>query len=654
MKQSKRGFTIVELVIVIAVIAVLAAVLIPTFSSLIKKANLSADMQAVREMNIALAAYENLHNKPEDVETVMQVLADAGFHTDNWKTLTAGYEVYWYKNDNRMVLYSAKESKLIYPTEYDPDMFLNQRNDFWMYNQNTQAAETADTTIHFDSSKGGQTKTDMTSSASTESEKAAINSIDSAVTTNAAIRSALGLSDNQQVYFNGSQELVNEVGAGSYATMYITQMSNSSEAALTSSGDVKANMVYISVNTSPGASSAEITAAKKAASEYVYTAFVQINSGKFEEDVSIIMPAGTEIDASAHEWKPVKHFSGYFGTPDASNPIIINGAKLSSATGYLDTVYFDGDDGKYFVTGFFGCVYGNATIENVILRNLNMDQPGSNYDMSLTHAQHSRNSVGIIGGVIDDPREGTTGKSVTNVTLRNITVENNVTIKGAATAAGLVGYVGASGNTDMVNKEKVARALYNGTLTIENCHVSATVIGGPESGSYGPCGGIVGFSCRAQERGAGSNSKTGESWKAGPDSDANTTETFNIIIKDCVFDGKVTGYQGVGAAIGDSRVGSYYFYGTNDFTGAQLTSVDPLGSNKCGVVGEVSSIYIYFNATGATVTKPADMPWFGNKSGASWVDASGNPVDQPVPAAKRYDTVVDKDGNPIGANNGIA
>ena len=36
MRNSRKGFTIVELVIVIAVIAILAAVLIPTFSSLIK------------------------------------------------------------------------------------------------------------------------------------------------------------------------------------------------------------------------------------------------------------------------------------------------------------------------------------------------------------------------------------------------------------------------------------------------------------------------------------------------------------------------------------------------------------------------------------------------------------------------------------------
>ena len=47
-KSNKKGFTIVELVIVIAVIAILAAVLIPTFSNVIKKANESAALQAGR------------------------------------------------------------------------------------------------------------------------------------------------------------------------------------------------------------------------------------------------------------------------------------------------------------------------------------------------------------------------------------------------------------------------------------------------------------------------------------------------------------------------------------------------------------------------------------------------------------------------------
>ena len=44
-KNNKKGFTIVELVIVIAVIAILSAVLIPTFGGIIDSANESAALQ---------------------------------------------------------------------------------------------------------------------------------------------------------------------------------------------------------------------------------------------------------------------------------------------------------------------------------------------------------------------------------------------------------------------------------------------------------------------------------------------------------------------------------------------------------------------------------------------------------------------------------
>lgn len=56
MNKNRKGFTVVELVIVIAIIAILAAVLIPTFASLIAKANVSVDTQLVRNLNNALTA----------------------------------------------------------------------------------------------------------------------------------------------------------------------------------------------------------------------------------------------------------------------------------------------------------------------------------------------------------------------------------------------------------------------------------------------------------------------------------------------------------------------------------------------------------------------------------------------------------------------
>ena len=48
MRNNKKGFTIVELVIVIAVIGILAAVLIPTFSSVTENARASARLQETR------------------------------------------------------------------------------------------------------------------------------------------------------------------------------------------------------------------------------------------------------------------------------------------------------------------------------------------------------------------------------------------------------------------------------------------------------------------------------------------------------------------------------------------------------------------------------------------------------------------------------
>lgn len=58
MKNTKKGFTLVELVIVIAVIAILAGVLIPTFSNVVANASRSADLQEItQKVEAAYLAY---------------------------------------------------------------------------------------------------------------------------------------------------------------------------------------------------------------------------------------------------------------------------------------------------------------------------------------------------------------------------------------------------------------------------------------------------------------------------------------------------------------------------------------------------------------------------------------------------------------------
>ena len=54
MKMNKKGFTIVELVIVIAVIAILAGVMIPTFGGVIESAKESAAAQEAANVHKAV------------------------------------------------------------------------------------------------------------------------------------------------------------------------------------------------------------------------------------------------------------------------------------------------------------------------------------------------------------------------------------------------------------------------------------------------------------------------------------------------------------------------------------------------------------------------------------------------------------------------
>ena len=91
--NRKRGFTIIELVVVIAVIAILAGVLIPTFSGIIKKSKESSDESAVRNMNTVLAADGAV--EPTNIFDLFDVLAENGIVADNYKPLYTNRYFFW-------------------------------------------------------------------------------------------------------------------------------------------------------------------------------------------------------------------------------------------------------------------------------------------------------------------------------------------------------------------------------------------------------------------------------------------------------------------------------------------------------------------------------------------------------------------------------
>ena len=81
-KNNKKGFTIVELVIVIAVIGILSAILIPTFTNLTSQAQSAA---AKDEVNQAYNAYV-IHETQEASETIYTIGQVAIKRNNNWFT----------------------------------------------------------------------------------------------------------------------------------------------------------------------------------------------------------------------------------------------------------------------------------------------------------------------------------------------------------------------------------------------------------------------------------------------------------------------------------------------------------------------------------------------------------------------------------------
>lgn len=119
-KTNKKGFTIVELVIVVAVIAILAAILIPTFAGIIKSANESVDMQIVAQMNKVLAADEIVNGKPATVVPAKEILIANG--CDDFTPADANNVYYWVATENKVILWTKnvdnpETGKVTYPDD---------------------------------------------------------------------------------------------------------------------------------------------------------------------------------------------------------------------------------------------------------------------------------------------------------------------------------------------------------------------------------------------------------------------------------------------------------------------------------------------------------------------------------------------------------
>ena len=124
MKQTKKGFTLVELLVVIAILAILATVSVVGYTSFITKAQISADEQAVVQMNVVLqsvqAGGEEIlvdDNQGQTCINIFNNLIENGY-SDEFHTYYAKHSIGYVVDHGIIYLVLVEDNAVTFPEKY--------------------------------------------------------------------------------------------------------------------------------------------------------------------------------------------------------------------------------------------------------------------------------------------------------------------------------------------------------------------------------------------------------------------------------------------------------------------------------------------------------------------------------------------------------
>ena len=117
--KSRKGFTLIELVVVIAVLGILTLVMIPIIANAINNARIENDKVLVDNMNNILEADEPYNGKPGSGDEVLWIFTGNGLDIDD--TNYSKHAFYWVIDDNKVIIYDTEKESIIYPAEFRED-----------------------------------------------------------------------------------------------------------------------------------------------------------------------------------------------------------------------------------------------------------------------------------------------------------------------------------------------------------------------------------------------------------------------------------------------------------------------------------------------------------------------------------------------------
>ena len=510
MKKLKKAFTIVELVIVIAVIAILAAVLIPTFTSIIRKANEASDTALAKNMNTVLSTAEAGGDAPADMEEVTYLMEQNGFKLENLNPTADGNVFVWNKATNR-ITYINRDKEVVYSGDnLASGSAFTATGDYWLtvktagdiktwsglsyYFADKQIADdTAELTFSTPSSVDTGTYSYQGSITYTFREKAKVSVYGHV---NALTVKAHEATVNN--YSSVDTVTIRQVGANSYHEYGYAKTLVVEATAVNANIVIEKTGMVDKVDTSAAPDSSKFTN-----NGYVYTLNGQeitdtakyvyeistakelasfrdkVNGGQTFAGLKVALKA--DVDISGKVWVPIAYDSranykkdGYLyfaGTFDGENHTV-NGL---SNQGFQPTVlrvdtYGTGSgapEKNNYLYGFFGILQG-ATVKNLNMTNVNIATEEILLD-----------SVGAIAGFASG-----------SVTIENCTASGS--IEGQDAVAGIIGRIytyekdvqvlikDCTNNIDIVTSGDKAAGILgfghpkdgapaNGYIVIENC-----------------------------------------------------------------------------------------------------------------------------------------------------------------------------------------
>ena len=156
LKKSKKGFTLVELVVVIAVIAILAAVSVGVYFGVTESAKKSNDQTVTNQMNKALLLDATVNGKPKTPTDALEVLEESGFDVMKMTPFQDGAYYLWDSIENKMILVN-KEGNVDFPTDVDnPTTSANPEKYFGFIQSDTEK-QTQDYSYYLKNGYSGST-----------------------------------------------------------------------------------------------------------------------------------------------------------------------------------------------------------------------------------------------------------------------------------------------------------------------------------------------------------------------------------------------------------------------------------------------------------------------------------------------------------------